>query len=194
MMEQVKIKANFYDEKSIRKNLKKVWKEQTQFDYEEGEIWYQTAHNIAETMAKIHGVPKMQLIGNIAALSPMTSWDDNLNRVRIFYEENRIVHFGTQQEKVKAITSLVNPKEEDIRKILNGDKTVNFFDSILNPSCKKPYCIDRWMIRAALNTEVTNITEGQYRFLKEVFLKESKAKKLIGSQHQAIVWCTMRNR
>lgn len=187
------MKVNFYDEKSIKKNLRTIWKQQTDADYSEGAIWYQEAHEYAVGLADQYKVPLIDVVGTISALSPMTGWDDNKKRVETYYETGKIIHFSVQQRKVELINSL-HPTEQEVSKILNGLKTVNFFESILKPDCPKPYTVDRWMIRAALNQEITQVSDRQYQFIKEISLKEAKRLKTIGSQHQAIVWCVMRNK
>lgn len=193
-IQQLSTKINFYDEKTIKQRLRKTWKSQTGSDYKEGFEWYKQAHEYAQHLADTYKVPLIKVSGTIAALSPMVKWDDNQVRTENYYQTGKANHFSTQQKKVELINSLSNPSVEDVGKILNGLKTVNFFESIYNPSCRKPFTIDRWMIRIYAGGELPAISDKQYQFLKEVSLKEARRLKMVGSSYQAVLWCAMRNK
>lgn len=102
-----------------------------------GRTWYQTAHDMAEM---ISGGDVVAGAGVLAALSPQTSWDENVKRAaRAFAEGKPSGHTGANL--VKAARCMAG---EDPATVLPMEsKTGHFYRCIVDPDTQDAVCIDR---------------------------------------------------
>lgn len=190
-----------YDSKAVNDNIEKVWDQHTLDDYNNGKVWYREANQFCLEVADKHKVTPVVSAGVLSAMSPLKEWELNKRLTHNFFtlvekdkEEGwkRVGHYTTQKKKAWSIYNLINPVAEEVSKILNGLKTVNFFGCIIDPMNTEHFCVDRHMIRVAVDTEKLSITDKQYLFLKKEYLNFANRVDMIPSQAQAILWCTYR--
>ena len=100
-----------------------------------GHEWYDRAHEHAMTIGR--GNPEMGA-GIIAALSPQTGWQRNMDMA---HELIKTGSTGTTQDnlqKAQRIHAGENPRE-----VLGGHKVRSFFENIVDPSNPNSVTIDR---------------------------------------------------
>jgi hypothetical protein len=99
--------------------------------------WYEKAENKIESLAAEYGVTKEQAAGVVAALSPLKSWETNLELAEEFLQLNKKGaqrsqfkgHFGGNVEKAYRIL-----QGDDPRAVLGatgrGQKVMNFYEAL----------------------------------------------------------------
>ena len=188
-----------YDSKEVNDNIEKVWEQHTLDDFNQGKMWYREANQFSLEVAEKYNVTPVVSAGVLSALSPLKEWELNkritdnfFHRVNVNPEHGwkGVGHYATQKKKAWDIYSLVNPMVEEVSKILHGLKTVNFFGCIVDPDNTEAVCVDRHMIRVAVDTDNLKITEKQYLFLKKEYLNFANRVDMIPCHAQAVLWCT----
>lgn len=185
-------KKLYKDPRIVQENFKHVFEIASVDDLEEAKGWYDNANSFASTLAERGKMEAYNSAGIISALSPSTSWEENVIRAETFVNTGRLSgHIPQQITKAKNIMLTDCPTK--VAKILNGPKTVSFFYNIYNPSLKEYVTIDRHMLNLACRIEgMIDPTPKQYHFLAEETIKFSNYVNLIPNQVQAILWVTWR--
>ena len=188
----------------------------------EGGTWYPLANGWAEVVGKrlshyghapLPFESKHEKIvmgaGIISAMSPQTSWDMNKRMAWEFAETLEKPKWCTDANHAKAlaIVSLPVPPfgmqtdilEEQVAKILNGNKTKAFFHNIVNPDGQNNLpTIDRHAIsiylgRRCTYTELVRGLDGTAnKTISNAYIKASKMLECTPQLIQAITWVQWR--
>ena len=109
--------------------------------------WYQDAHDHAADLAERHGITLRQSVGIIAALSPSTAWERNLQLASTLIQTGDCAHaYGECITKARRIRNGEDPTD-----VLGGPKVRSFFRNILYPTRPGAVTIDRHAFSIAVN-------------------------------------------
>lgn len=107
----------------IEANIEAMLEESLSKDHaavEEGKVWYQHAHDLAQDISGHAGVPLRNVVGMIAAMSPNSYWEENIDMARYFAQtlhDDPVVDVTPEQLAAindQAIHSKPNEKHETI--------------------------------------------------------------------------------
>lgn len=187
---KAKFQHKIYRQGDMVNNILKMYNDQSVLHT--GYNWYCEAHKLAERWAKEHGVSTMVMAGIIASLSPNTSWDENKKLVEAFMHTGTCGHTGTMVGK--AIDCMYATSDQEILKILNGNKIKSFFLNILYPEVSTTVTIDRHAIAVALGRvpESASMTKRQYYFFVGAYQRAADVLGILPHQLQAVTWVKWR--
>lgn len=114
--------------KPLTRRITALFRTATAEQIDAGAQWYADAHELAVTMAYAHGVTVSQAAGVIAAVSPLNSWGNNINLANRLIAAGGLTSGYLKLGLGKAQRILDG---EDPVTVLNGDKIVNFYRSIV---------------------------------------------------------------
>ena len=152
-----------------------------------GERWYETANQIAQM---ISGGDVVKGAGVLAALSANKSWTENLKIARrAFADSVATGHVRVQLEKANAILNGADP----VSVLGNGQKTLNFFACIVDPSHPTAVCIDRHAHDVAVGEVYGNddrglSAKGRYELLARAYREAARRLNTIPATVQAVTW------
>lgn len=181
-------------------NVLGIYSNSTATHLEEGMSWYRSAHEFAESL----DVNIERSAGIIAALSPMSKWENNKNKAAQFYNQNGIVclngkgnGIGLWKNVLKAQEIYAGAKPLDV---LSGNKVRAFYLSILNPSDNSvPPVVDRHAFDIAVGRRTDDKTrgilsrKGMYDSFAEVYSEAAKTAGIGSAQMQAVTWVAWRD-
>lgn len=179
------------EEKEIVKRLNSYYKRHTPEDFQYGVEFYKNAFNECEKLSKKYNISIQQVCAITSCLSPRLKWEYNILATEKLLQGRRNIHTTTQVNKCVQILS--TDKEDEIIKIINGDKTVSFYKNIINYNSSSYVTIDRWMLRIVYGEDKITVTPKNYELFKNACIKAARNKKLLPLQYQAIVWNVVRN-
>jgi hypothetical protein len=178
-------------------NFEKVYLQSTEIEKNMGLHWYADQHNYLRDMGGHFDIPLDVVCGITAALSPLISWQLNVN---LTYH---ILRFkGKLPSNIKTSCFPLNLKKaikiyksKKIYPSLRGPKVIQFYLNLLNPFDDNSITIDTFMIACYYdikNRDDTRkySTEKEIEFLKSEIKKLSEKYNLLPLQFQAIVWLT----
>ncbi len=165
----------------------------------EGMHFYEGANGLCRLLSSIYGVTIESVCGLYAALSPLNTWDTNVDNVihilrHVIRSEPFIGVNTTHRNRDKAFRII---KGEDPLSVLRGDKVRSFYRAMVDPSNVDHYPIDRHLINAALGTKVTKNTElrgivtPNYQKVESVYRDLGK-REGIGNRLASIIWFVQR--
>lgn len=155
-----------------------------------GVLWYHTAH---EHAAELPNVSLKQGAGVIAALSPQTSWTENLALAYAACDTGTATgHYDDACEKADRIL-----RGEDPFVVLRGRKVRSFYANILCPDRSGPVTVDRHAVSIlAYDREEQNRRTleraGVYAFAAGVYRSVARDLQLLPHQAQATAWLVWR--
>lgn len=181
-------------------------------EVQEGKHWYRNAARIAEQLSDSYNISMAQAAGIIAALSPQNPWERNVTDSFNICEAYRIDGkdaaqsikcgtFGANKRKAIAILEC-NGRESDISAILNGQKVVNFFYSILGHDlavCVDGHAYSIWLGERVSTSDTPKITPKLYQRISDDYIQAThKINEIMGTRYlpstvQAITWVVHRN-
>jgi hypothetical protein len=178
------------EQRRLETRLGELLEKSTPQQWNVGYKWYKEAHLIALDISYEFQMPINKVIGVMAALSPNNKWERNLIDTRLFLEapslETKVCTFKGQ--RLKALQILVAHNNAEIESILNGRKTISFFNNILNYDSNRVVTVDLWMFRIAeLPTSKAN-----YEMISKAVKCVAHNNNLLPHQLQAIVWGVVR--
>ncbi len=179
------------EEKVLIQRLNKVYKQHTPEDYTYGTEFYSKANQDCTNLALQYNITIQQAVGIFSCLSPRLRYEFNYRAAEWFLQGRRNVHVGTQIKKCEEILKTTDEKE--IVKIINGEKTISFYNNIYNYIDKSYVTIDRWILRICYDEDKISVTDKNYQIFKNACIKAAKSKKLLPLQYQAIIWRVIRN-
>jgi hypothetical protein len=186
----------------ISANLQKVYDRASAWDFQEGMHWYANANTIARGMAERHKISTMAACGIIAALSPGSQWDRNVEDAKLFLDEwtngargNDLPLVGSygwrNVNKAARCAGGDNPWD-----VLGGNKVRAFYACMVDPTNDKWVCIDRHAKGAAWGYPLPEteaiVTPGQYAKIAKHYIRAAKKTKILPHQFQAVVWVAWR--
>ncbi len=176
-------------EELIRSNLERVLLRATPFIFSEGKQWYYKANQFGQDLADKYDLPLFKVVACTSALSPLKEWTLNQRITEEFINGKEDIHFKKQVDKAKEIMKLSEGEEKLVNKILNGRKTVSFYNNILSPEDER-FCTIDTHIGNSLLWKGANITPQRYELIENVIKDYCKEMYLIPSQLQSIIWLT----
>lgn len=186
-----KFQHQVYSQSEVVNNILKIYQDSKAVHT--GYNWYQDAHRIARDWAQEFGLTTLQAAGVIAALSPNTSWEMNLEIAEEFLRTGTCGHTGTMLSK--AGQCIVSNSVEESLEILNGMKISNFFLNILFPDIQTGVTIDRHAVAIAMGEVPAGpikMTQKQYRFFQIAYEIAADVLGLLPHQLQAVTWVKWR--
>lgn len=163
-----------------------------QTNYESSLDWYFILHDYAQNLADKNGLTLLQTAGIISALSPMVLFSTNLQDAERFCRTRSIANLATyKKQRMKALEILGAKTEEEVLKILGGNKTKAFFLNIYRPHNSLDCCIDSWMIKFF---GFKNLTPKRYKQASAWLSEVAQELSLKPHQVQALVWVGMRGK
>ena len=118
-------------------NIITVFQSASEEQEQAGRSWYPTAHRIADMMTD--GDVETGA-GLLAALSPQTSWNENVRLACDAYDTGRPAgHFGDALSKATRILAGLPPESV----LPMQRKTGHFYRCIVDPADKDAVCVDR---------------------------------------------------
>ncbi len=193
------IQGKKYSKRRLVNGVIRFYNEATAEEKSNGRAWYNDAHELAKEYANKTGYDLMNVCGVISALSPQTSWE--LNKVYLvrFLRDGVNAKANTTLNKDKARRCLEADNVEQIKTILNGDKTVSFFLNILFPDVDEVATIDRHACAICIQRpdkvkalKPVQLTSNQYRLIEAVYVEAGKKLGIKTLELQAITWVTYR--
>mgnify|MGYP006275620581 FL=1 len=174
-------------------SLKSRLEDATPDEWHRGVTWYPRANAIAVRHARSFGLPVSDVSGVIAALSPLTPWDDNLDAAEALLNGNdaqlqRLHGLSRNQAKARRIAFGGEPAAD----VLSGSKVLGFhFSIMLRPGA---VCIDRhiWnaVKRFGLASQVP--TANARRAIERAFRMLASEYQVPTYALQAVVWIVQR--
>lgn len=182
------------------RNILKVFRLATENEVHNGTVWYGIAQHEAANIAYAFDLPIRIVVGVIAALSPNNKWERNITNasdmIAVYLRggdvnECKPSTYLKMRDKAWSILQQMPATDDDVIKILNGQKIVSFFRNILgHDTCT----VDGHAFniangkRIGLTDPEVNISKGQYRELQNAYSRAGKRVGLKSYQIQAITW------
>lgn len=160
----------------------------------DGLSWYLDAHNFAKTLDPSN---VSRAAGIIAALSPMSGWDNNKNKAAQLYRQNGDgTGVGMRNNVNKAIRIFKGENPDDV---LRGDKVTAFYRTILDPTAQSVQpVIDRHAFDIAVGVKTDDKTRGMlgrkgvYGQFADTYIDAAKIAGIGSAQMQAVTWVAWR--
>ncbi len=183
----------------------------SQADIISGLQWYQRAYDLAVRFIHAYdGLTMGQAVGVIAALSPNNKWERNCIDAEAMiktwhvggdYNAIKVCTFNKNKQKAIEILSLESVDTEAIAGILNGQKVVAFYRSIMGD--KNAVCVDGHAYAIFIGeriptTKTPSITPKLFETIQRAYQLVSKRSmdlcgvQLSPTQVQAVTWVTYR--
>lgn len=194
-----KYKGQILTTQKVINSIIRFYNEAEKNEIDSGLSWYNEAHELAKEFSIKTGYSVMNIAGVIAALSPQTSWE--LNKVYLvrFLKDGIHATANTRLNKIKAEKCLHATNVDEIKKILNGNKTKSFFFNIAFPDVDQIATIDRHTFAICVQRpdkvkafEALQLTDLQYEFVENCYIKAAQKIGIKALELQAITWVTYR--
>ena len=153
--------------------------------------WYQEARLMCEHESSKSGYDVINIIGVLAALSPLKSWDENVRLMRLFLNGKFGGHFGMQINKAKKILIDIN-KPDEISKVLSGRKTSSFFWNIYDVDKTDVVTVDRHAIKIASNTTLDTVSNKRYSLIEKAYIEAGRLLNVKPQIVQSATWLKYR--
>jgi hypothetical protein len=160
-----------------------------------GLTWYGEAHDEAEAIAQANDRQLHQVAGVIAALSPRTSWPDNLRKTRQLLETGDTYGLTNGRDKAKRILDGEDPLD-----VLSGNKTRAFYDNLADPVNSTEVTVDAHAYDAAIGFVAGDRQrkalerKGEYERVADMFRSAARYLGVAPHVAQAVIWTVWRNR
>lgn len=166
-----------------------------------GREWYRAARDIAGDIADTAGIPVETAAGILAALSPQTSWGQNVDWARELAAGSRVSRgLGLSQGRAEMIR--YNPDIAPLD-ILGGRKVRAFYACIVTAGNTDAVCVDRHAYDLATGTRGSHLSlsdrraehcQRAYQSAAARLRATGEAPDITAAQLQAITWVTWRAR
>lgn len=213
-MKTIKIGGIDYSRTKIKNNIMKVYNVSLESEKND---WYKEANIFGSQVSEFlsgfmsRDVSKRQVLGIVSALSPLKEWSKNKDLAVDLIMSGDCGHMQRNKQKALDILNLQytgngHPmdsqrdevfKEEnvyyddEILKILNGDKTKRFYLNMVYPS-GGGVTVDRHAIAIAIGRTATDkeqsISSAVYTFLEDCYIMTSETLGLTPLHLQSITW------
>lgn len=134
------------------KRLVELWDATAPSTRVDGNLWYLSAHDFAQRLARDYNVTLEQSAGVIAALSPQVSWSRNKGLAEEFLAGNDVHTFGAAKRKASGIVAGVVSIDKR-----TAPKTFCFQRNIVNPLDDAWVAIDRHAYSAWLGEKCVDV-------------------------------------
>lgn len=181
-------------------------------DRQVGATWYNNAYGVCVTLGEKYGFHPNTVAGVIAALSPNNKWERNVEDAEamlraycyeIAWQNVKVCSYSANKDKAISIIELMLDSDENICKVLRGNKTIAFYNCIAKDGDSDTPCIDGhayniWNGSVTNLKEVPAMSDGTFRKIQDAYRDAAKIiSQVTGSHHsaaqvQAITWVTYR--
>jgi hypothetical protein len=151
----------------------------------EGARWYPQAEEIVAALAEHHDLPRPQIAGILAALSPQQRWRTNVASAVALLGGERAAGYSSNVEKAKRI-ALGEPALE----VIGGDKVTSFWANLYGS--RWAITVDTWAQRAATGEMAEQPKGARYRRLQRAYISAADAVGWPPREFQAAVWLAVR--
>jgi hypothetical protein len=185
--------------KEVR-NILKVYRQATQQEHDRGTKWYADAQAQAQAIANQQDVPLRVVVGVIAALSPNNRWERNVkdasDLIAAFLRGDpadvcRPSTYTKMRDKAWSVIEQMPDTDDDVMRILNGQKIVSFFCNIMgHDNCTidgHAYNIARGK-RVTLTDNDTNLNKSVYLEMQAAYQRAAKRVGIRVYELQAVTW------
>lgn len=157
--------------------------------------WYSEANAMCKDFADYYDRPLFNVVGILAALSPMTGWNENKRRLVLYFETGYVAHTQVMAKKIVQIEAAKDEKAVALVLAGNGkfQKTVNFFWNILHPDVELGVTIDRHAITIAGGDGKKDVTPKRYTDASLKYTEVAKKLGILPHQAQAVSWVVWRH-
>lgn len=112
------------------RNVLEVAERVSDNNWQAGHDWYPIANHIAEDIGKLSNTNTMSGAGVLAALSPSTSWENNIAQAHEFMHRGYAPYQSrANNDKARRILGGEHPLD-----VLGGPKVLAFYDAIIEPN------------------------------------------------------------
>lgn len=187
---------------SIAANLEACWNRASANDLEEGMKWYARANALCYSIGAKYNLPGNAVCGIMAALSPGSKWERNIEDTYTFCDEwangargKRLPLVGSYgwRNIVKAskIASGKPPLE-----VLGGNKVRAFYECLSDPENSQAVCIDRHAKYAAygyfMGDKESIVRNSEYGILAKHYIRAAKLQGVRPHEYQGTIWTCWR--
>lgn len=192
---RIKFKGRNYNAETLKKSLRQYVIASKNIGWDL--LWYQTESNWISN--NCDGLEMYKACGLFAALSPQMSVERNKKLFLQYLEQGKASHYGQLNKKCDEI--MIAESEEDVCKILNGNKITSFYLNLLHPCKETRVTIDRHAIACmtqriddvkALDSNNQSMTDKQYSMFEKIFKDVSKEIGMLPHELQAVTWVSYR--
>lgn len=188
----------FPDFSEARANLMAVLASATDDDIDAGADWYGLANRIATDAANTFGGTLRQGCGIMAALSPSSPWDANVEGTYHVCQHGTAWYCQSDVFNVRALAIRAD-RAADPLGTLGGRKVRSFYRNILDPQQFGPVTIDRHAFsilcgRPLRSNDKRLERRGMYVMAAAIYRSVARELGLPTSTVQAVAWIVWRNR
>lgn len=177
------------NESLVLQNIERVLSQATPSFFEEGRQWYWEANDFAKTLGVKYDLEYWKVASIISSLSPMKEWSLNKRITEEFILGKRNIHFSKQVEKAIELFNLDAWSQNKVESILQGQKTVSFYNNIIDPSNPNYVTIDGHILDSLL-WKGANVTPQRYEIIESAIKSFSASLNLVPCETQSILWLT----
>lgn len=173
------LRANF---EAYVQNIIDAWTALSDADKAAGDMWYDVARDIARMLGD-GDVRKGA--GYLAALSPLKSWEVNVQLATDAAQGNIHGNFGDACRKAEAIHDGADPATV----LPMNLKTGNFYANIVGIDDDTRVTVDRHAYRVATgDSNYSGLQAGGYKIVMDAYLEAGRRLGKLGKHVQAGVW------
>lgn len=180
----------------IDSRIEKLLSQVTSQTLEEGKNWYKDANKYCQELSIEYNKTFRQVVGILAALSPMKEWGVNKRQTRQFLEFQTCGTFGRQINKslemYDCIVAELDAQKADkfIMMTLNGMKTKSFYHNIVYPSTSRMITVDTHMLKLS---DWTYMDDKKYQVIEQAIQEKADSIDMLPLELQAILWLQIKN-
>ena len=204
-MKTIKIGADDYSQTKIKNNIMKTYLLRIE---KENNHWYLEANKwaveVSEFLLSFTGqnVSVQQVLGVVSALSPMQEWNKNKEIAIQLIMTGDCGYMERGKQKARDILSLskmsgIQPVfafDNEIKSILNGEKTKTFYENMVYPTRSGGVTVDRHEISIAIghiaDDKEQSISGAVYTFIENCYIMTAETLGLAPLHLQSITWQT----
>ena len=204
-MQTIKIGADDYSQTKIKNNIMKTYLLRIE---KENNHWYLEANKwaveVSEFLLSFTGqnVSVQQVLGVVSALSPMQEWNKNKEIAIQLIMTGDCGYMERGKQKARDILSLskmsgIQPVfafDNELKSILNGEKTKTFYENMVYPTRSGGVTVDRHAISIAIghiaDDKEQSISGAVYTFIENCYIMTAETLGLAPLHLQSITWQT----
>lgn len=185
-----------------QRNILSVYLKANPLDTQQGLNWYENAHEIGRELSLKYKYKIYQVLGVLAALSPLASWELNVRRCEAALVQHS--HGLTAQEStgcgMKANTGkawrILNGEEPT--EVLGGNKVRAFYHCMMHFNNNDVVCVDRHAVSIAFGKPLGDKfakyvnTDAKYEMISRDYRTVARLLNINACQLQAVTWVTWR--
>lgn len=158
-----------------------------------GARWYADAHDIAADMAAGTPYSTDQVVGVIAALSPINPWEQNIKLAQRMIDSRGTLDEGYLKAGLSKARRIL--AGEDPWAVLNSQKVRAFFECIRDQGQTDMVCVDRHALSIWYGFPITDTRIGapMYRKIADAYRQAAIEAEMPAAILQATTWVVWRD-